>query len=63
LTLAKAHDSSQQQSFKPKAKAQMEGKSFRNKKRGPIKIWVPRNEIVYILGKTRSKTLDSILEP
>jgi hypothetical protein len=31
------------------------------KKKGPIKIWVPINEIVYISRMTRGKTPDSIL--
>jgi len=55
----KVLDSSQQQSFK--SKAQRKEKSFMTNKKGPIKIRVPRNEIVYISGMTCRITLDSIL--
>ena len=43
--------------------AQKKGKPFRTNKKGPIKLWVSRNEIVYISGKVHKKMLDSIIEP
>jgi len=39
--------------------AQKKAKPFRTNKKGPIKLWVPRNEIVYISGKVHNKMLDS----
>jgi len=41
----------------------MKAKSSKPNKKEPMRLWVPRNEIVYISKKVHIKTLDSNLEP